>query len=143
MTYSTANHHGSHFTKEETQWAVFDKEQEFRGHVFQIAAWAVPAGIHAQFSLPSHSDLYITTDGQWAQNLESAEHLLTAESAPTEFVVKGALLALFIPAEWAIDNGNPNIYSDYRVFLESAGYWDAEEIEPPVEIVHCPDYDYA
>jgi hypothetical protein len=140
MTYCIPNHHGSHFETEETQWAVFDKEQEFCGHVFQIAAWAVPDGIHAGFNLPSHIDLYITTDGQWAQTLELAEHLLTTSPAPTEFIVKGALLALFIPAEWAIDNGNPNTYSNYRVFLESAGYWDAEEIESPVLIGNCPDY---
>ncbi len=143
MTYCIPNHHGSHFEIEETQWAVFDKEQEFCGHVFQIAAWAVPDGIHAGFNLPSHIDLYISSDGQWAQTLELAEHLLTTEPAPCEFVVKGALLALFIPSEWASDNGNPNTYSDYRVFLTTAGNWDAEEIEPPVAIVHCPDYDYA
>jgi hypothetical protein len=141
MTYCIPNHHCAHLTREETQWAVFDEDQEFRGHVFKIAAWAVPADIHAQFSLPSHIDLYITTDGQWAQTLELAEHLLTTELAPTEFVVKGALLALFIPSEWASDNGNPNTYSDYRVFLTTAGYWDAEEIESPVLIGNCPDYD--
>jgi hypothetical protein len=140
MTYCIPNHHGSQFQKEETQWAVFDKHQEFHGHVFKIAAWAVPANIHAQLSLPSHIDLYISSDGQWAPTLELAEHLLTTESAPTEFIVKGALLALFIPSEWAIDNGNPNTYSDYRVFLTTAGYWDAEEIESPVLIGNCPDY---
>jgi hypothetical protein len=140
MTYSTANHHCANLTREETQWAVFDKHQEYRGHVFRIAAWAIPSSIHTGFSLPNHIDLYITSDGQWAQTLELAEHLLTTEPAPCEFVVKGALLALFIPAEWAIDNGNPNTYSDYRVFLEPAGYWNAEEIEPPVLVGNLPDY---
>jgi hypothetical protein len=85
--------------------------------------------------------LYITSEGQWAQTFEIAEHLLTTSPKPTEFVVKGALLALFIPGEWAIDNGNPNTYSDYRVFLTTAGYWDAEEIEPPVLVGNLPDYD--
>jgi hypothetical protein len=141
MTYCIPNHHGSHFEIEETQWAVFDKEQEFRGHVFQIASWAIPGGIHAQFELPNHLDLYITSDGQWAPTLELAEHLLTTESAPSEFVVKGALLALFIPGEWAIDNGSPNTYGDYRVFYAPAGYWDAVEIEPLVIIGNLPDYD--
>jgi hypothetical protein len=141
MTYATANHHCAHLTREEIQWAVFDEEQEYRGHVFRIASWAIPGGIHAQFELPNHLDLYITSDGQWAPTLELAEHLLTTESAPTEFIVKGALLALFIPGEWAIDNGSPNIYSDYRVFYDPAGYWDAEEIEPPVLIGNLPDYD--
>jgi hypothetical protein len=140
MTYCIANHHGSHFQTEETQWAVFDEEQEYRGHVFRIASWAIPGGIHEEFSLPNHIDLYITSDGQWAPTLEIAEHLLTTESAPDEFVVKGALLALFIPGEWAIDNGSPNTYSDYRVFYTSAGYWDAEEIEPPVLVGNLPDY---
>jgi hypothetical protein len=141
MTYCIANHHCAHLTREENQWAVFDRDQEYCGHVFRIAAWAIPKSIHAQFSLPHHIDLYITSDGQWAPTLELAEHLLTTESAPTEFIVKGALLALFIPGEWAIDNGNPNTYSDYRVFLEPAGYWDAEEIEPPVLVGNLPDYD--
>jgi hypothetical protein len=141
MTYCIANHHCAHLTREETQWAVFDEEQEYRGHVFRIASWAIPKGIHAQFELPNHLDLYITSDGQWAPTLELAEHLLTTESAPTEFIVKGALLALFIPGEWAIDNGNPNPYSDYRVFYDSSGYWNAEEIEPLVLVGNLPDYD--
>jgi hypothetical protein len=141
MTYATANHHCAHLTREETQWAVFDQNQEYSGHIFRIAAWAIPDGIHAGFSLPNHLDLYITSDGQWAQTFEIAEHLLTTSPKPTEFVVKGALLALFIPGEWAIDNGNPNTYSDYRVFYTPAGYWDAEEIEPPVVIGTLPDYD--
>jgi hypothetical protein len=157
MTQSIANHHCANLTREETQWAVFDSTQEYRGHVFCIAAWAIPSGIHAQFNLPNHIDLYITSEGQWAQTLEIAEHLLTTASAPfcegrryangsaqgkpAEFVVKGALLALFIPAEWASDNGNPNTYSDYRVFLEPAGYWNALEIEPPILVGNLPDYD--
>jgi hypothetical protein len=140
MTYSIANHHCAHLTREETQWSVFDQNQEYCGHVFRIASWAIPGGIHAQFNLPNHIDLYITTEGQWAQTLEIAEHLLTSETAPEEFVVKGALLALFIPAEWAIDNGNPNTYSDYHVFRDPAGYWNAQEIEPPVLIGNNPDY---
>jgi hypothetical protein len=141
MTYATANQHCAHLTREETQWPVFDRDQEFCGHIFRISSWAIPGGIHAQFNLPNHLDLYITSDGQWATTLEIAEHLLTTESAPTEFIVKGALLALFIPAEWAIDNGNPNTYSDYRVFYTPAGYLDAEEIEGAVLIGNLPDYD--
>jgi hypothetical protein len=141
MTYATANHHGSHFTREKTQWAVFDQTQEYRGHVFQISAWAIPSGIHAQFNLPNHIDLYITSEGQWAQTLEIAEHLLTTELAPTEFIVKGALLALFIPGEWAIDRGDLNTYSDYQIFRDAAGYWNAAEIEQPVLVGNFPDYD--
>jgi hypothetical protein len=115
MTYCIANHHCAHLTREETQWSVFDENQEYCGHVFRIAAWAIPDGIHAGFSLRSHIDLYITSEGQWAPTLEIAEHLLATESAPAEFVVKGALLALFVPTEWAEGNGNPNTYSDYHV----------------------------
>jgi hypothetical protein len=56
--------------------------------------------------------------------------------------LKGALLALFIPAEWASDNGNPNTYSNYRVFFNTkGGYWDAEEIESPVLVGNILDYD--
>jgi hypothetical protein len=141
MTQSIANHHCANLTREETQWAVFDQNQEYRGHVFRIAAWAIPSGIHVQFNLPNHIDLYITSEGQWAQTLEIAEHLLTTKSAPAEFVVKGALLALFIPGEWAIDNGDPNPYSDYQICRDSVGYWNALEIEQPVLVGNLPDYD--
>jgi hypothetical protein len=141
MTYSIANHNCAHLTREETQWAVFDQNQEYRGHVFRIAAWAVPDSIHAQFNLPNHIDLYITSEGQWAQTLEIAEHLLTTELAPAEFVLKGALLALFIPGEWAIDNGDPNTYSDYQICRDFAGYWNAVEIEQPMLVGNLPDYD--
>jgi hypothetical protein len=142
MTYCIANHHSSHFDREQTQWQVFDQNQEYCGQVFQIAAWAVPAGIHDGFSLPNHLDLYITSEGQWAQTLEIAEHLLINEPAPEEFVVKGSLMALFVPSEWAIDNGNPNTHSDYQIFRDPSGYWNAEEIEPPVLIgvSNLPDY---
>jgi hypothetical protein len=68
-------------------------------------------------------------------------YLLTTKSAPAEFVVKGALLALFIPGEWAIDNGDPNTYSDYQIFRDAAGYWNALEIEPPMLVGNLPDYD--
>ena len=142
MAYCIANHHGSNFQTEQTYWLTFDKNNECIGHIIKIAAWAVPAGIHAGFSLPSHLDLYLTSNGQWAPTLEIAEHLLTAEPAPTEFKVTGSLLALFVPGEWAIDNGNPNTYSDYRVFRDRAGYWNADEIEPLVlsGVGNLPDY---
>lgn len=142
MTYAIANHHGSHFQTEQTHWLVLNEHQKCCGYVVKISAWAVPAGIHEGFSLPNHLDLYITSEGQWAPTLEIAEHLLTTESAPAEFVVKGALLALFVPGEWAIDNGNPNTYSDYWVFRDPAGYGNAVEIELPVLIGvgNLPDY---
>lgn len=135
MTQSIADRHSGNLTREETQWAVFDQNQEYRGHVFCIAAWAIPSGIHAQFNLPNHIELYINSEGQWAQTLEIAEHLLTTAPAPTEFIVKGALLALFIPSEWAIDNGDPNTYSDYQILRDSAGYWNAFEINKDIQIL--------
>jgi hypothetical protein len=111
-------------------------------YIIKIAAWAVPAGIHAGFSLPNHLDLYLTSNGQWAPTLEIAEHLFLSEPAPEEFKVKGSLLALFVPGKWVLDNGNPNTYSDYRVFWDRSGYWNADEIEPPVKVAvgNLPDY---
>jgi hypothetical protein len=92
MTYAIANHHGSHFQTEQTQWSVFDEHQEYCGHVFQISAWAVPAGIHAGFSLPNHIDLYITSEGQWAQTLEIAEHLLSSDPEPIDWYLEYYLI---------------------------------------------------
>jgi hypothetical protein len=93
MTYAIANHHGSNFQTEQTYWLTFDKNNQCIGRIIRIAAWAVPAVIHAGFSLPNHIDLYITSEGQWTQTLEIAEHLLTTESSPEEFVVKGSALS--------------------------------------------------
>ena len=142
MTYAIANHHGSHFETEQTHWLALDKNNQSIGHITKISAWAVPTGIHAGFSLPNHIDLYLTSEGQWAQTLEIAEHLLINEPAPEEFVIKGSLMGLFVPGEWALDNGNPHNYSDYRVFRDPAGYWNAEEIEQRVlaSVSNLPDY---
>lgn len=139
MTYAIANHHGTHFNREQTQWSVFDQDRQYCGHVFLAAAWAVPASIHARFNIPSHIDLYLTSQGEWAQTFEIAQYLIATQSA-LEFVVKGALLALFVPSEWAIDNGNPNTYSDYHIFRDRAGYWNAVEIESPVVVSNLPNY---
>ena len=142
MTYCIPNHHGSNLAKEQTHWLVLNENGTCCGYISKIAAWAVPAGIHAGFSLPNYLDIYLTSNGQWAPSLEIAEHLLTTQSKPTEFNVTGSLLALFVPGEWAIDNGNPNPYSDYRVFWDRSGYWNALEIEPPALSGDCqlPNY---
>jgi hypothetical protein len=142
MTYAIANHYGSSFETEQTHWLAFDTNNKCIGHITKIAAWAVPAGIHAGFSLPNHLELYLNSNGQWAPTLENAEHLLINEPAPEEFIIKGSLMALFVPGEWAIDNGNPNKQSDYQIFRDPSGYWNAEEIEPPVLIgvSNLPDY---
>ena len=142
MTYCIANHHGSNLQREQTHWLVPNEHGKYCGYIIKIAAWAVPASIYAGFSLPSHLDLYITSNGQWAQTLEIAEHLLTTQPKPTEFKVTGSLLALFVPEQWALDNGNPNTYNDYRVFWDRSGYWNADEIQPPVKVGagNLPDY---
>jgi hypothetical protein len=136
MTYAIniADHHGSHLTREETEWPAFNDRQEYCGQIYLIAAWAVPNEIHKQLGLRNHNDLYLTSNGQWAATLEHAEHYLSRTEPPTEFRVKGASLGLFLPGQWADENGSPNVYSDYQVFKHSAGYWDAELIEPPVSI---------
>ena len=133
-SYAIANHHGSHLTTEETQWPVLNDQQEYCGQIYLTAAWAVPQGIHEQLGLSNHIDLFITSVGHWATTLEHAEHYLVRTEAPTEFIVKGASLSLFVPSEWAEDNGIPNIYRDYRVFKRSADCWGAEEIERPLLI---------
>jgi hypothetical protein len=134
MTYtiSIADHHGSNFTPTETEWPAFNDSGEYCGRIHFMAAWAVPSGIHEQLGLKNHADLYVTDNGQWAPTIEIAEHLLSTQSPPTEFVVKGASLSLFVPGAWAEDNGSPNTYSDYRVYQRSPGFWEAEEIEEPV-----------
>jgi hypothetical protein len=135
QTLNIANHNGCNFsTTEETEWPAFDDRQEYCGQIHLIRTWAIPTGIHDELGLPSHIDLYLTSKGQWAATLEHAEHYLSRTEPPTEFKVKGASLGLFICGQWAEDNGSPNVYSDYQVFKHSAGYWDAELIEPPVVV---------
>ncbi len=140
QTLSIANHNGCNFTREETEWPVFNG-QEYCGHINLVAAWAVPAKVHESLELPNHIDLYLTPEGHWAAALEHAEHHLLHTKPPTEFLVKGASLSLFVPSGWAEDNGSPNTYSDYRVFQRSPGFWDAEKVEEaPPELVGAADY---
>jgi hypothetical protein len=129
------NHNGCNFTREETEWSVYDQNQDHCGLIYRVAAWAVPTVIHQRLELPNHIDLYITSKGHWASTLEHAEHHLLHTEPPQEFMVKGASLTLFVPSQWADDNGTPNTYSDYRVFQHSAGFWDAEEVEEPPVLI--------
>ena len=76
MTYTIANHNSSTFSKEETEYPAFDRNGEYCGQIYKVAAWAVPSGIHAEMELPSHLDLYMTNVGQWAPTFEIAEHYL-------------------------------------------------------------------
>ena len=128
MTYATPNHFSCNHTPHETQWPAFDSNGNYCGHINRIAAWAVPAGIHNQLGLPSYVDLYLTSEGHWAPTLEIAEHLLASTPSPRSFTVKGSTISLFVPPQWAEDNGNPNAYEDYRVFRTAAGGWDAESL---------------
>jgi hypothetical protein len=127
MTYATADHHGSNLTTEEIDWPAFNHHGEYCGHIYSQKAWAVPAGIHEEMDLPNYIDLYVTDNGQWAPTIEIAEHFLSTQSPPTDFVVKGASLGLFLPDEWVALN-NIKIYADYRVFRNSFGNWDAEKL---------------
>jgi hypothetical protein len=133
QTLNIANHNGCNFSPtEETELPAFDRNGEYCGQVYKVSAWAVPSGIHEEMGLPDHIDLYMTNAGQWAPTFEIAEHYLAHTEPPTDFKVKGASLGLFIPGDWAEDNGSPNTYADYRVYQRSPGFWDAEEIDEPV-----------
>jgi hypothetical protein len=114
----------------ETQWPVFTQSNppEYCGEIHVIRAWQVPQSVHQRLGLPGNIDLYITSEGHWAPTLEIAEHLLVNTPPAQSFTCKGATLSLFLCPQWAEDNGNPNAYDDYRVFLTVAGVWDAEEV---------------
>jgi hypothetical protein len=129
MTYtiSIADHHSSNFTQDETNWPVFNDNQEFCGQIHRIEAWSVPAKVYRKLKISNHLPLYLSTEGHWAPTFEIAEHFLSTQSPPTDFVVKGASLGLFLPNEWLEDN-NIKIYADYRVFRNSFGNWDAEKL---------------
>jgi hypothetical protein len=133
--YPVADHHGFHFTREATEWPAFNDRQEYCGQIWLTCSWAVPAGIHEQLGFPNHIELYLTSEGHWATTFEHAEHYLTCTEPPQEFLVKGASLGLFVPGEWAEENGTPNTYGDYRVYRRSPGGWDAEEVEEPPVLV--------
>jgi hypothetical protein len=124
-------HQGFHFTKEETECPGFNDRQEYCGQIWFFDSWTVPAKVHETLGLQNQIDLYLTSEGHWAPSFEQAEHYLSSTEPPQEFFVRGAILGLFVPGEWAEENGTPGTYTDYRVFRRSAGYWDAEEVEEP------------
>jgi hypothetical protein len=139
--YPVADHRGYHFGQEQTEWPAFNNRQEYCGQIRRISSWAVPAKIYLDLRLSNnHIDMYLTPEGHWASTLEYAE-LLSRTEPPTEFFVRGAILGLFVPGEWAEENGTPNTYGDYRVFRRKSGGWDAEEVEdaPPV-LAGAADY---
>jgi hypothetical protein len=126
---STPNHNGCTIDRPVTQWPAFDNNHEYCGEIRRIDPWAVPGAVYESLNLPDNLDLFLTSEGHWAPTLEIAEHLLINTEAPAEFIVSGATLSLFVPPQWAEENGNPNAYDDYRVFRTAAGGWDAEEAQ--------------
>jgi hypothetical protein len=131
QTINIPDHHGCNLTREQTSWPVFDDRQEYRGHITFIQSTAIPRKVYEQLKLGDRTDigLFLTPAGQWATTLEYAEHLLVNTEPPQECLVKGALLGIFVPGEWAEENGTPNTYGDYRVYRRSPEGWDAEEVE--------------
>ena len=129
MTYtpSIPDHNGCTIAPHENQWPAFDSNNEYCGNINRIAAWQVPEAAYKPLNLPNHLDLYLTSEGHWAPTLEIAEHLLASTPSPQSFTVKGSTISLFVPPQWAEENGNPNRDEDYRVFRTAAGgCWDAE-----------------
>jgi hypothetical protein len=133
--YPVADHRGHHFTREQTEWPAFNNRQEYCGQIWLTCSWAVPEKVYESLRLPNHLDLYLTSEGHWAPTLEHAEHYLTRTEPPQEFLVKGASLGLFVPGEWAEENGTPDAHTDYRVYRRSPEGWDAEEVEEPRVLV--------
>ena len=126
--FGTPNHNGCTIARPVTQWPAFDSNK-YCGEVRRIIAWTVPKSAYEALKLPDNLDLFLTSEGHWAKTFEHAEHLLANTEPPKEFIVKGNTLSLFVPPQWAEENGNPSAYDDYRVFRTAAGGWDAEEAQ--------------
>jgi hypothetical protein len=62
--YSIADHHGSHLTREETEWPVFDDRQEYCEQMNWTGAWAILKKVHEKLGLPNHIGLFLTSAGQ-------------------------------------------------------------------------------
>jgi hypothetical protein len=141
QTLNIANHNGCNFTKEEIQWPVFNQNQEFCGRIHKIAAHSVPSMVYKDLQLPSHLNLYLSTEGHWAPTFESAEHYLSATKPPIEFLVKGSCLNLFAALQWV-----PNAQSNYRVYRRLDDGWDVEEVGEVKEVEELPmeavDFEY-
>jgi hypothetical protein len=138
--YPVADHRGYHFGQEITEWPVFNDRQEYCGQINLFDSSTVPARVHRDLGCHNQINLYLTSKGHWATTLEYAEYHLTCTEPPQEFFVRGAILGLFVPENWAEENGTPGTYTDYRVFRR-AGYWDAEEVEEaPSVLAGAADY---
>jgi hypothetical protein len=141
QTLNIANHNGCNFTKEEIQWPVFNQNQEFCGQIHKIAAHSVPQRVYRDLELPSHLDLYLSSEGHWAATLEHAEHYLSATKPPIEFLVKGSCLNLFAALQWV-----PNAQSNYRVYRRLDDGFNVEEVGEVKEVEDLPigevDFEY-
>jgi hypothetical protein len=113
---------------QESRWAVLANNSCKLSHIGQvnkIAAPQVPDRCHQTLSSSRSNPLFLTSNGHWAKTLESAADLLATSEACQEFVVTGALLDLFQSPK---KEGCSKPWSDYRVYRDSDGYWNAEEI---------------
>jgi hypothetical protein len=114
--------------QQESRWAVFTNNNSKLSHIGQvnkIAAPQVPDRCHETLSSSRSNSLFLTSEGHWATTLEAAVDLLVTSEVCQEFVVTGGLLDLFpLPR----NEGCVKRWGDYRVFKDSDGYWNAEEI---------------
>jgi hypothetical protein len=114
--------------QQESRWAVLTSSNGKLSHIGQvnkIAAPQVPDRCHEALSSPRSNPLFLTSEGHWARSLEAAADLLVTSEVCKEFVVTGGLLDLFpLPR----DESQVKRWGEYRVFRNSDGYWNAEEI---------------
>jgi hypothetical protein len=134
MTYAIANHQLANLDQEETIWDFPE------GRIAKICGWSIPKRVLVQLQLKNSHDAYLSNNGYWSADMKTAlERILLAPAAEIE--IKGNCLSMFVPPEWAEDNGNPNSKEIYRVWRNQSS-WDAELIEPPKLRIaqNYPDY---
>jgi hypothetical protein len=68
------------FPREETQWPVFDRNNEYYGQIYKVCAWTIPNGTHKRLGLSNNQlSLFKTPAGQYAKDLCTAEKLARLE----------------------------------------------------------------
>lgn len=92
MTY-VANRNNSNLEREQVRWNTE------AGEIVKIAAWAVPAGVHAAHNLPAHCDMYQSPHG-WAVSLDEAislgNYTDTAELDLADQIINETLIQLHV-----------------------------------------------
>jgi hypothetical protein len=125
QTLTIPDHNSCNFATEETNWPVFNHNQELCGRIYFIDRSAVPLEVYRELELPNHLDLYITSEGHWASTLKTAELYLLCTKPPLDFLVRGSCLSLFAALEWS-----PNAHNNYRIYRRWDGTgFDVEEVE--------------